>query len=378
MQLVVKKLLLSRVLATRGLATISYKLMGATTWTLLSDNAVILPGGNLQTPLTFAVAVNQVYQVKAAINGCPDSEQIQTILAPQASTTPAPTTTPAPATTTTAATTTAAPTTTAVPTTLPACTLYTVNSLTNVAGQIVSGTYIPCGQSAPVMFSLQPLQTASFCAVTGSVQGTGFALTAGGACTTAAPTTAAPTTTAAPSSCTAYRIQNLTANRIPFSYKVCGVDVYPRAMALPGFDLTICVQTGSLSGGAGLTITPGLACSTVDPTSPIYYGGRDTNALPTVQQIEAGTMQRIRQGGEALPNYSTLTAPKFLWMAEPVSEPVKTVWYEAQNNQGAIGGTAGSTENLFAAPVVIGSYRFYQTEYPTEVVNPVFELIPQV
>lgn len=59
-------------------------------------------------------------------------------------------------------------------------------------------------------------------------------------------------------------------------------------------------------------------------------------------------------------NFMANSAPKILWMAEPTTEPAKTVWYADILNTGSIG-----SGELFGAPTTIGSYRFYKTTYET-------------
>lgn len=89
----------------------------------------------------------------------------------------------------------------------------------------------------------------------------------------------------------------------------------------------------------------------------------------TLNQINAGSNYSYTSGSNIIGDYRSYTEPKYLCMAELSTEPLKTKWDgdEAGSlNQGNIGGNTGETDNLFANPAIIGSWRVYITEYPTQ------------
>lgn len=92
------------------------------------------------------------------------------------------------------------------------------------------------------------------------------------------------------------------------------------------------------------------------------FWGWSAAAPATAGQIQAG------QGSDSIVSGSTITAnfipnvaPNVLWMAEPVTEPIKTKWFGDPLNNGAIGNPATDTF-LFT---VVGSYRLYYTQFQT-------------
>jgi len=68
-------------------------------------------------------------------------------------------------------------------------------------------------------------------------------------------------------------------------------------------------------------------------------------------------------GGTITASYVDNNAPKFLTMAEPSTEPPKTYWFGAADNQGPIG---DPNTNLFIVVGIIGAWRVYTTAYKTQ------------
>lgn len=94
-----------------------------------------------------------------------------------------------------------------------------------------------------------------------------------------------------------------------------------------------------------------------------YWGWKGDKATLSATQIQASTNSAsFSDGAPIVADFRANTAPMYLWVAEPSSQPAKTKWYENVLNNGNIGGA----EDLFAAPVLTGSYRFYITQYPTQ------------
>jgi len=97
-------------------------------------------------------------------------------------------------------------------------------------------------------------------------------------------------------------------------------------------------------------------------TGTAYYGWRDNFAFVLPEQIEAGTPITFTLGGTIEADYRANSQFKYLWMAEPVSEPIKTKWYGSPTNNGNIGGSG----DLFYTFQTIGNYRVYVTAYKTK------------
>lgn len=95
----------------------------------------------------------------------------------------------------------------------------------------------------------------------------------------------------------------------------------------------------------------------------VYYGWADTGAELTVEQIEGSSFLLSFPGTNYSLPFQEETEYKYLWFAEPKTEPIKTDWEDPTNplNKGQIGGGG----NLFKSPVEIGDYRFYISNYAT-------------
>lgn len=94
-----------------------------------------------------------------------------------------------------------------------------------------------------------------------------------------------------------------------------------------------------------------------------YWGFKATNSTLSVPEIEASSYHdTFPIGGTVIADYTDNPNPKFLWMAEHSTEPIKTKWYGSAGNNGNI----GNPTDLFGAPVIVGAYRFYITQYLTQ------------
>ncbi|GAB2553396.1 SprB repeat-containing protein [Rufibacter soli] len=98
------------------------------------------------------------------------------------------------------------------------------------------------------------------------------------------------------------------------------------------------------------------------PTLNAYYGWKATKTTLTAAEIQAGTGVAHATGADITADYKANTQPQFLWFAEKASEPVKTKWYGSDDNNGNI----GTDQDLFGAPIIVGEWRFYITEYQTQ------------
>lgn len=132
----------------------------------------------------------------------------------------------------------------------------------------------------------------------------------------------------------------------------------------------------SMSGSYTVTITnpcgvltsdvASVTVSSAQQTSTVYWGWSDT-ALTTLQQVTSlQNSGQFATGQNISVSFAANTTPKYLIMAEAVTEPIKTKWYGSDLNNGNIGGS----NDLFPAPVIISNLRVYTTAYPTQQTQP--------
>jgi hypothetical protein len=100
-----------------------------------------------------------------------------------------------------------------------------------------------------------------------------------------------------------------------------------------------------------------------------YWGFKDTSAALTQSEIELGSSGTFADGAQVNANYISNPDPKYLWVGIPAAQPLKTKWYVSVLNNGNI----GTPDDLFGAPVTVGSYKFYITNYPTAITEAVVQ-----
>lgn len=96
-----------------------------------------------------------------------------------------------------------------------------------------------------------------------------------------------------------------------------------------------------------------------------YWGWVDSveevNSLETIQALQGNKTLPINSNVSA--DYRQNSVPKYLIMAEPITEPVKTKWYGSTLNQGTIG---VNEDDLFGTPSTVDGMRVYSTAYKTQ------------
>lgn len=102
----------------------------------------------------------------------------------------------------------------------------------------------------------------------------------------------------------------------------------------------------------------------------IYYGISDNKTIPNMDLILKSFYINISKQ-ELSYNIPFLNQniPKYHWIMEPVSEPLKNKWQDTVvsiNN-----GNIGTSLDLFGEAKNLNGYRFYITEYPTQFINPI-------
>jgi len=113
------------------------------------------------------------------------------------------------------------------------------------------------------------------------------------------------------------------------------------------------------------TVMP--AISNIAPVSQFisYWGWVDSNTsiniLADIQALQYNGL--FVDQGDILADFTSNANPEYLVFAEPINQPIKKRWYVSTNNNGTIG---INTDDLFLAPVTIGSYRYYMTAYKTQ------------
>lgn len=124
------------------------------------------------------------------------------------------------------------------------------------------------------------------------------------------------------------------------------------------------------------TAAPTTTTTTTTEFVTVYWGWTPTYGVLSPSDIvtTAQGSDTIIPGSNITADYTANTQPMYLWMAEPLTEPLKTKWdgdAGGNLNQGNIGGSMGG--NLFESPASSGSFRFYitgwltqNTDYPIE------------
>lgn len=133
-------------------------------------------------------------------------------------------------------------------------------------------------------------------------------------------------------------------------------DLYGATLNLKGTSNNVMRQVDS-------SIISGIIGTTSTSSFTAYWGWVDTISLSTNSDITSlqGHSDFI-PGYSIIADYTSNSSPKYLIMAQPVSEPVKTTWFGSIFNQGTI----GLTDDLFASAIVVGSYSVYVSNYKTE------------
>lgn len=104
-------------------------------------------------------------------------------------------------------------------------------------------------------------------------------------------------------------------------------------------------------------------------TIRFYYGTKDTDTLLTNSEILASSYIETSSGSNPVIPYASVNTPKYYWMAELLTEPVKTKWQDTVvsfNN-----GNIGTSVDTFGPTVTVNSFRFYDTEFATQFDYPV-------
>jgi len=101
----------------------------------------------------------------------------------------------------------------------------------------------------------------------------------------------------------------------------------------------------------------------------VYYGFLDTKTILSPSNIILGTGVQIESQLEYTLNLNDSLDYKYVWIAEPLTEPLKGQWKDTVNNLNK--GYIGTDQDLFNTPTTSGSFRVYITEYKTIFANPI-------
>lgn len=133
--------------------------------------------------------------------------------------------------------------------------------------------------------------------------------------------------------CSKFQIKVLTGPLAGFIITDANYDTYIAENGGNGY--TYAIMYGNTPGDAmneeDMIIYADSACSGAPAEEAVaYYGVADTDedvlAL-TDEDVEAGTAVTYPSGGTITADYTDNEDPKFLWMAERITEPVKTKWF---------------------------------------------------
>lgn len=96
-----------------------------------------------------------------------------------------------------------------------------------------------------------------------------------------------------------------------------------------------------------------------------YYWGWRTSETLANSDVEVEGLQFsdvFIPGNDIIADFTDNSSPNILIMAEPIGEPVKTLWYASPFNNGNI----GDPDNDLFNYITTTSYRVYYTIYPTQ------------
>lgn len=94
-----------------------------------------------------------------------------------------------------------------------------------------------------------------------------------------------------------------------------------------------------------------------------YWGWSDSNIVEELSDITSlQKSQLFVTNNSIIADFRENMLPKYLIMAEPISEPEKTKWFITTFNKGNIGGT----NNFFGTPIIVSGYRVYISNYKTQ------------
>lgn len=153
--------------------------------------------------------------------------------------------------------------------------------------------------------------------------------------------------------------------------KVSGSGTITTGGAYSGLTQGISVFKVVVTDSKGVTAEDTVSINVAAAATIAYYGWREDNTTLTPSEIQGSENSvSFTSGATAVTaDFSAALEPRYLWYAEPSSEPLKTKWQDTVNlpNNGNI----GTEEDLYGAPVISGSFRFYITTYQTTAPNPI-------
>lgn len=109
----------------------------------------------------------------------------------------------------------------------------------------------------------------------------------------------------------------------------------------------------------------------------VYYGFLDTKTILSPEDIILNTGVQIVSQLDYIVNLNDSQQYKYVWVAEPVTEPLKGKWEDTVTDLNK--GNIGTDQDLFGIPQMSGNFRVYITEYKTIFSNPILltiKLIP--
>lgn len=156
---------------------------------------------------------------------------------------------------------------------------------------------------------------------------------------------------------------------ITYQWKKGGVDItgatsasYSIVNANSG---SIGTYTVLITNPCGSLLSSGASVGVVTPpqTALIYWGWTDSSTITNLSQIiSLQNSASYPSGQDISASFMANSSPKYLVMAEPATEPLKTKWYGSPQNNGNI----GTSNDLFPAPTTISTFRVYITAYQTQ------------
>lgn len=113
------------------------------------------------------------------------------------------------------------------------------------------------------------------------------------------------------------------------------------------YSVTITDDEGQILTSQNATLTVNLG------TVAVFYAASITDPFPLTVDGYSYTSQNITPGANISWNLNNAYQNQFIIFKEPVTEPVKLLWYNTALNNGNF------PDSVYRAPVVLGSFRYY-------------------
>jgi len=106
--------------------------------------------------------------------------------------------------------------------------------------------------------------------------------------------------------------------------------------------------------------------TTLSDSVVVHYFFEDAVINPTLQKIQTSPSLTVTSGSNISVDYSANVSPNYLYFCEPVTEPVKSLWYVTDLNKGSI-----APVQFFNILGIYSGFRVYITSYRSQQPDPI-------